>query len=95
MAHLKNNINLLFMKKSLDDKITFTGSIPNIVEYLSIADVGVFQNLKGLPLVLMEMMAVELPVVASKIPSCCDLIEENVNGIYMKPMIIKIWLTKF
>lgn len=29
----------------------------------------------------MEMMAVELPVVASKIPSCCDLIEENVNGI--------------
>lgn len=36
---------------------------------------------EGLPLVLMEMMAVELPVVASKIPSCCDLIEENVNGI--------------
>ena len=79
---LKEQYQSVVHEKSLDDKITFTGSIPNIVEYLSIADVGVFPSeSEGLPLVLMEMMAVELPVVASKIPSCCDLIEENVNGI--------------
>lgn len=69
--------------KQLTQHVLFTGSISNVEDYLSIADVGVFvSESEGLGLGLLEMMSVGLPVVASKIPVFLNIIEDNVNGLF-------------
>ncbi len=62
--------------------VEFAGAVQNVVEYLEEADMAVFPSKKeGLPIALLEKMAMGLPVICSDIPELTDFISHNVNGL--------------
>jgi glycosyltransferase involved in cell wall biosynthesis len=69
------------IKANLSGKIIFLGIISNVCEFLAISDIAVFPSqFEGFPLVLIEKMAMELPVVASDIIVFKEIIKDNING---------------
>lgn len=68
--------------KSLSlDNIIFTGYLDNSLEYLSAADVLLSSSRwEGLPLILIEAMAVGRPIVASDVPGNSDVVDDSVTG---------------
>jgi len=60
---------------NLSENVTFTGQV-NIIEYLPRLDVVVLTSLsEGQPLVMLESMAAGVPVIATDVGSCRELIE--------------------
>ena len=69
------------------ERVHFLGFRKDVPEILPAADVYVFPSLhEGLPVALMEAMAVGLPVVASNVRGCVDLIEDGEGGFLYDPM---------
>jgi len=68
---------------------TFTGGIPNqeLQRYYNLADVFIMPTmlLEGLPLVILEAMACEKPVIASRIGGIPTVIKSNEDGILIEP----------
>lgn len=82
---LNNKIQNLAKQLNCLDTITFTGSVSNPKEFLSIANVAVFPSYKeGLPLALLEKMAMGLPVIVSDIDELTSVITDNKNGLIFK-----------
>ncbi len=78
-------INTKVLEESEDyerfDRIVFAGYRKNVKEILHAVDAFVFPSLQeGLPVSLMEAMAVGLPVVCSRIRGNVDLIEDGKGG---------------
>lgn len=72
----------------LSPHVTFAGAVgqDHIREYYEAADVFVLPSLaEGLPVVLMEAMAMELPVIATRIMGIPELVEQGVNGLLVTP----------
>ncbi|MBI4717665.1 MAG: glycosyltransferase family 4 protein [Planctomycetes bacterium] len=68
--------------------VTFTGAVgqDRIREFYEAADIFVLPSLaEGLPVVLMEAMAMELPVIATRIMGIPELVEQGVNGLLVTP----------
>lgn len=66
----------------IDKYVLFKGAVSNVEEFLSVSDIGVFPSeSEGFSLVLLEMMSVGLPIIASRIPAFMNMIEENHNGV--------------
>lgn len=76
-------------QKRLTSKIIFTGFIENdqTPAYYNAADIFIMPTLtiEGLPFVLLEAMACEKPVIASRRGGNLTLIRENENGLFMEP----------
>ncbi len=71
---------------NLENCVQLLGFRSDIKELCYAADVFVFPSLQeGLPVALMEAMAVGMPVVCSKIRGNTDLIEEGKNGFMCSP----------
>lgn len=65
----------------LSDRVFFAGYVNNTVEILQQCDCFVFPSKReGLPVAMMEAMAVGLPVIASSIRGVTDLIEHTKGG---------------
>jgi glycosyltransferase involved in cell wall biosynthesis len=80
-----NEIHQLAKKLVPDESVIFMGSRYNIADILSECDFAVFPSFKeGLPIALLEKMAMELPVIVSDIPELTNVIEDNVNGLVFK-----------
>ena len=61
--------------------VTFTSSIPNAIDFIADADIGVFPSYKeGLPLALLEKMRIGLPCVVSDIPELKSLVADGVDA---------------
>jgi glycosyltransferase involved in cell wall biosynthesis len=72
---IKSNDNII--------KIDFTNDIR---EYLVASDCFIFPSYReGFPNVLLEANAMELPAIATDINGCNEIIENNKNGIIIKP----------
>ena len=72
----------------LDDAITFAGAVgqDEIHAYYDRADVFVLASFaEGLPVVLMEAMAKEIPCVATRIVAIPELVLDGVNGLLVAP----------
>ena len=69
-------------------RITFEGAVgrERILEYYRRADAFCLPSFaEGVPIVLMEAMATELPVVATDIMGVRELVDDGVNGILVRP----------
>ena len=72
-------------KLGLLSSIEFLGARHDVAEILSQSDIGVFPSLQeGLPLALLEKMAMELPVVVSDIPQLTAIVSDGENGLTFK-----------
>ncbi|HAL53608.1 hypothetical protein HMPREF3127_13680 [Sphingobacterium sp. HMSC13C05] len=60
------------------------GFSSKVEEYLSITDLFVFPSEKeGMPVCIIEALAMNVPVITANARGCNDLIEDNVNGILL------------
>ena len=70
-------------QRKLTERVQFTGPLPerSTLERMAEADIFVLPSLmEGLPVVLIEALALRLPVVASRVAGIPELIEEDVTG---------------
>lgn len=75
---------------SLTDSVVFTGFQMDVAEVISSFDVAVLPSyFEGMGRVLIEAMAMEKPVVASRVGGIPDLVKDGVNGFLIRPGDIK------
>lgn len=80
-GELEVELKSLVKKLNLEDRVVFTGYRKDAKAILHIANIFAFPSLQeGMPVSVMEAMAVGLPIVASNIRGNNDLIENGVNG---------------
>lgn len=78
---LEDKLKMLVKELQLENRVIFAGYRTDVSELLHIADAFAFPSLQeGLPVALMEAMAVGLPVVCSEIRGNTDLIENGEGG---------------
>jgi glycosyltransferase involved in cell wall biosynthesis len=64
-----------------DDRVHLTERVIDPVPYYAAIDVLIFPTYReGLPNVLLEAAAMEIPVVATRIPGCIDVVVDDVTG---------------
>lgn len=68
------------------NNISFKGYQPNAIEYMLHSDLFVSSSIwEGFPTVILEAMAVGLPIVATDVSGSRELIENNYSGILVPP----------
>ncbi len=79
---------------ALENYVFLHGALPHedVISYYEKANAFVLPcvqsadgNLDGIPNVLLEAMAMEVPVISTRISAIPELIEENVNGLLVEP----------
>ena len=78
----------LAVRRGVSDRVVFTGAIGQdaIPNFYADADVFCLPSFaEGVPVVLMEAMAAELPVVASRITGIPELVDDKVAGLLVPP----------
>lgn len=79
------NIKKFIDDVDLDQSIKYLGVKKNIIDYLENSDCLILPSYReGLSNVLLEAMSMKLPVLASNVPGCKDLIINN-NGFLFEP----------
>jgi glycosyltransferase involved in cell wall biosynthesis len=74
------------LKKLVERNVFFLGRRRNIAGFLKASDICVVPSLyEGLPIALLEAMASETAVVASRVGAIPDIIEEGKNGLLVEP----------
>jgi glycosyltransferase involved in cell wall biosynthesis len=82
---MNNQIHKLAEELIQDNSVVFLGPQLNVVQILNECDFAVFPSFQeGLPIALLEKMAMELPVIVSNIPELTTIVEHNVNGLIFK-----------
>jgi glycosyltransferase involved in cell wall biosynthesis len=67
-----------------DPGIKHVGFTPDVNQYLAISDLFVFPSQKeGMPVCIMEALAMGLPVLTSDSRGCNDLVKNNFNGVLL------------
>ena len=69
------------------NNIKFIGKHNDIPEIISLTDVSILPTYyrEGTPRFLLESMAMKKPIITTKMPGCDHLIDDNKNGILIKP----------
>ena len=72
--------------KGVSNEFIFTGFSENLVDLLAISDVFISCSLwEGLPQAVIEAMAMNKPVIATKVGGLPELIQDGKNGILIPP----------
>jgi len=83
---LKNMLQATSCRLQLKDKVIFTGMRNDIPNLLNIMDIFVMPSLdEGMPMALLEAMAAQKPIVATKIGAVTKLIENKKTGLLIEP----------
>lgn len=83
-----SNIQAEVVRRGLGERVKFLGALSAREVLLQMASADVFalpSLMEGLPVVLMEAMAVGLPVVAPRLSGIPELVEDGVNGLLFTP----------
>jgi len=82
----EDELRAMVRDASLDDRVTFTGYVQNVAQYLQSLDLFVFPTEhEALPNALLEAMACGLICVGSRVGGVPDIIEDGVNGRLIPP----------
>ncbi len=77
----KSNLQSYAEKYKISDRVEFTGIISEVQKWLSKADIFVLCSFfEGMPLSIIEAMAVGLPVIGTAVGGIPDIVEDGVNG---------------
>ncbi|WIY27742.1 glycosyltransferase [Parasedimentitalea psychrophila] len=69
-----------------DDRLTFTGNLREMPELLAAIDIFVLASKwEGLPMVLLEAMAMGVPIVSTAVGGVPELIQDGENGMLVTP----------
>ncbi len=82
------DLEALVRERNLSATVAFAGAVnqENIRAYYQAADVFALASFaEGIPVVLMEAMAMEIPCVATRINGIPELIEDGVDGLLVAP----------
>ena len=78
---LKDELIEKTVQLKISEKVEFTGVISDVENYLAIADVYLSTSkYEGLPLSILEAMAAELPIIATKAGGSKDIVIDEKNG---------------
>jgi N-acetyl-alpha-D-glucosaminyl L-malate synthase BshA len=81
-------LKTLVEELKIENNIKFIGKVANenVPQYMVASDVFVLPSLsEGFPIVSLEAMACELPIVASKVGGLPDIVKNGVNGFLVEP----------
>ena len=79
-------LQALCRQLDLGERVRWLGHRADVPELLAAADVLAFPSLyEGMPGAILEAMALELPVVASRIPAVAEIVEDGASGILVAP----------
>jgi len=84
----RDELEKLVSSKGLSDSIRFAGAVnqDKIQDYYRNADVFALASFaEGIPVVLMEAMAMEIPCVSTRVAGIPELIEDGVDGLLVAP----------
>lgn len=74
------------VQRGLGGRVRFTGAVGDVLPYYHAADVFVLASRsEGMPNVVLEAMACELPIVGSDIPPVRAIVQEGREGILVSP----------
>jgi len=74
-------LRALVRELALEERVTFTGSVPNVEDYLRAADLFLFPSeSEALGISLIEAMACGLPAIATRAGGILDVIEDGIDG---------------
>jgi glycosyltransferase involved in cell wall biosynthesis len=83
---LRGRLENEVIELGLEDKVIFSGFRKDIKEILSAFDIFVLPSLKeGQPIVLLEAMAIGLPIVATNIDGVKEMLVDGETGMLVKP----------
>lgn len=75
----------LIEKYGLKNKVFLAGRIPDAYKYLKAFDVFILPSLKeGFPWIILEAMAAEVPIIATKVGALPEIIENNKHGVLIE-----------
>lgn len=84
----RSALKQLTKQLGVQDTVSFAGSMPpeRVRKEYNQADIFVISSIsEGIPVVLMEAMSSELPVIATRITGIPELVENGVDGILVEP----------
>ncbi len=85
-GELRSELEAQTRQLGIESHVEFVGQVSNVLERLKKFDLFVSSSLwEGLPTVIMEAMAVGLPVVATDIPGTREMIYDGENGCLVSP----------
>lgn len=91
-GRLENSLKLKTKELGIEDNVIFTGYRTDIYRILGLSEVFLFSSLQeGLPVAVMEAMAVGLPVVCSKVRGNADLVDNGKGGYVPEQFDVNIW----
>lgn len=83
---LENKLKVKSKKLKVDDKVIFTGFRNDIKEILASIDIFVMPSLlEGLPMILLEAMAMGKPIIATDIEGIKEILENGRTGLLVPP----------
>ncbi len=85
-GELRGELESSIRERGLTDRVFLLGSRSDAVEIISQSDLFVLSSIReGLPISLLEAMALNRPVVVTAVGGCPDLIVEGENGLLVQP----------
>ncbi|SHE70919.1 glycosyltransferase [Clostridium fallax] len=81
----RENLKIQAERLGIRDKIIFTGFKRNVYEYMNIMDCFVLSSVReGLPMVILESIAMNIPIISTPVAGVNELISSNEYGIVLK-----------
>lgn len=84
----RRSLEYQIKKLHLEEEVSLTGALgqDRVLDYYHKADVFVLPSFaEGVPVVLMEAMALQIPVISTRITGIPELIEDGQNGLLVTP----------
>lgn len=79
---LRQELEAQIKSLDLEDKVTITGVVSDVENYLANADIYVASSkFEGLPLSMLEAMSAGLPIISTNVGGVPDIIKDGINGL--------------